>query len=86
MIFQLRIGDKTHYDLEYVKALTEEIVKHGKPYDEVWLATSYALPSLDKCREGSGKNFCRQRNLTITPGQPYSRSCRCKNGYGGHRR
>ena len=43
MIFQLRIGDRTHYDLEYVKALVEEIVKHGKPYDEVWLATSYAL-------------------------------------------
>lgn len=55
MIFQLRIGDKTHYDLEYVKALTEEIVKHGKPYDEVWLATSYALPSLDKCRESVEK-------------------------------
>ena len=51
MIYLLRTGQGMNCDYEYMEALAKKIYECGKPFDEVWLATSYALPTLEKCRE-----------------------------------
>ncbi len=51
MRFSLRTGTKTHFDHEYIKQLIQTIKEAGDCFDEVWLATSYGIPSLERCEK-----------------------------------
>lgn len=51
MRFSLRTGCKTHFDHDYIDQLIAAIGEAGNCFDEVWLATSYGVPSLSRCKK-----------------------------------
>ncbi len=50
MIFSLRLGCLSHRDPEYIDLLIAELKRAGDCIDEIWLATSYGLPSVEDCK------------------------------------
>ena len=48
MRFSLRTGAKTHFDHDYIEQLIQAIKESGNCFDEVWLATSYGIPSIER--------------------------------------
>lgn len=51
MRLSLRTGCRTHLNHEYIDQLIETIGGAGNCFDEVWLATSYGIPSLSRCKK-----------------------------------
>ena len=55
MTISLRLGSNDHKDAAYISALIDAVKKNDGCFDEVWLATSYGLPSLAQAKEDAGK-------------------------------
>ncbi len=51
MRLSLRTGTACHFDHDYILRLLSALKESGNPFDEVWLATSYGIPSADRIRE-----------------------------------
>ena len=55
MTISLRLGSNDHKDAAYINALIDAVKKNDGCFGEVWLATSYGLPSLAQAKEDAGK-------------------------------
>lgn len=53
MLFSIRVGCNDHFNPEYIDLLINSLKKFGHPFDEVWLASSYGLPTINQCQEHS---------------------------------
>ena len=51
MRFSLRTGTNTHFDHDYIEQLIQAIKESDKCFDEVWLATSYGIPSIERMKK-----------------------------------
>lgn len=51
MTISLRLGSNDHKDAAYIRELIKAIKASDGCFDEVWLATSYGLPSLSQAKE-----------------------------------
>lgn len=51
MTISLRLGCNDHKDAVYIRELIKAIKASDSCFDEVWLATSYGLPSLPQAKE-----------------------------------
>ena len=50
MLLSLRIGTYDHFHLDFIDNLISELKAYGHPFDEVWLASSYGLLTVEQCR------------------------------------
>ncbi len=57
MRFSLRTGSKSHFDHDYIERLIQAIHESGDCFDEVWLATSYGIPSLERMEKEAKDMF-----------------------------
>jgi len=51
MRLSLRTGTACHFDHDYILRLLDALKESGNPFDEVWLATSYGIPSAERIRK-----------------------------------
>ncbi len=51
MRLSLRTGTACHFDHDYILRLLDTLKECGNPFDEVWLATSYGIPSLERVKK-----------------------------------
>ncbi len=51
MRLSLRTGTVCHFDHDYILRLLAALKECGNPFDEVWLATSYGIPSVERVKE-----------------------------------
>lgn len=51
MRLSLRTGTACHFDHDYILRLLDALKECGNPFDEVWLATSYGIPSVERVRK-----------------------------------
>ncbi len=51
MILSLRLGGTMHNDQIYIDRLLESLKQCGNCFDEVWIATSYGLLSVEQCKK-----------------------------------
>lgn len=77
MLLSLRLGGHSHMEPEFVDRLIGEIKKHGKCFDEVWIATSYGMLSHEQCRENAENMRLtaeKFENIGICPSMQVSRT------------
>ena len=53
MIFSLRLGDTAHLNQNYIDELIMTLKDSGGCFDEIWLASSYGLLSIEQCEENA---------------------------------
>ncbi len=51
MRLSLRTGSKCHLDHPYIENLIRTLNECGNCFDEVWLATSYGIPTIAQCKQ-----------------------------------
>lgn len=76
MIFQLRTGCRQHLSASYIQELVAHL-KENPCFDEVWLATSYGLPTVQECEKEAEamKNAAEAfRSIGILPSMQVSRT------------
>lgn len=77
MLLSLRIGGADHRDQAYIDDLINALVECGTSFDEVWIATSYGLPSVKQCEaqvpfmQTTAEKFAK---IGITPSMQISRT------------
>lgn len=55
MLLSLRLGENDHKNSKYIDRLIETLKESGNAFDEVWIASSYGLLSIEQCRENTDK-------------------------------
>ena len=77
MILSLRLGGTMHRDQSYIDRLLESLKRCGNCFDEVWIATSYGLLSVEQCKkeaEMMAETASKFRKAGITASMQVSRT------------